>query len=463
MKKNSLKIEIWKYLALFSLCILAFLWIFQVLFLNSYYEWVKTREIKQVAFTLKRQKDSKNLSQLIDNLSYEKGICIEITDENLNYLTTSSIVSRGCVLQNSYTNTYKADFILSGKKRQTYELINPRFHNKTLSYALQLDEHLYAFINTSLDPMDSTANILKNQLFYVTIIVLGLSFMSAYFISKHISKPIVKINHAAKKLATGKYDIAFNVDENIEEINELVDTLNYMKEELSKTETLRRDLMANVSHDLKTPLTMIKAYAEMTKDLEQSKEKRQENMEIITEEVDRLTLLVNDILELSKMQAKVEELKLERFDLVSTIHTILKRYDILCEKENYKFVFTATEKVMIKADKKKIEQVIYNLVNNAINYAGEDKTITIDLDISKNEVMVKVMDTGAGINPKDIPYIFDKYYKDSKKHKRDVVGTGLGLSIVKNILKLHHFEYGVKSTKKKGTTFYFIVPLEDTK
>ena len=111
MKKNSLKIEIWKYLALFSLCILAFLWIFQVLFLNSYYEWVKTREIKQVAFTLKRQKDSKNLSQLIDNLSYEKGICIEITDENLNYLTTSSIVSRGCVLQNSYTNTYKADLI----------------------------------------------------------------------------------------------------------------------------------------------------------------------------------------------------------------------------------------------------------------------------------------------------------------------------------------------------------------
>lgn len=460
MKKNSLKIEIWKYLALFSLLILSFLWIFQVLFLNTYYEWVKTKEMKQVANILKRKKNDKNLSQIIDNLSYEKSICIEVTDQNFNYLSTSSIISRGCFLENSYHNNYKTDFILSGKQKQTYELINPRFHNKTLSYALKLDKNLYAFINTSLDPMDSTTNILKNQLFYVTMIVLILSFLSAYFISKHISKPIVKINTAAKQLAQGKYDIDFDVEENIEEINELVDTLNHTKEELAKTEKLRTDLMANVSHDLKTPLTMIKAYAEMTKDFNPPKEKRKENMEIITEEVDRLTLLVNDILALSKMQSKVEELKLEEFDLTELIQTILKRYKILKETEDYNFIFPIEEKVIIKADKKKIEQVIYNLVNNAINYTGDDKTVTIDLEITKKEVMVKILDSGKGINPKDIPYIWDKYYKDSKKHKRDMVGTGLGLSIVKNILKLHHFEYGVKSTKKKGTLFYFIVPKE---
>lgn len=461
MKKNNLKIEIWKYLALFSLFILAFLWIFQVLFLNTYYEWVKTKELKQVARILTNKKNSVNINQIIDNLSYDKSICIDITDENGDSLYSSSIVSRGCFVGNNYNHNYKSDFILSGKKRQTYELMNPRFNNKTLSYAIKLGSYRYAFINTSLDPMDSTTKILANQLIYVSIIVLGLSFVSAYFISKKLSKPIVTINQVAKRLAKGDYNTSFEAEENIEEIHELMTTLDYTRKELQKTENLRRDLMANVSHDLKTPLTMIKAYAEMNKDLHPSKKKMEENMDIIIEEVDRLTLLVNDILELSKMQAKVEELQIESFDLTELIHIIFKKFEILKETENYQFIFEEKEKIMIRADRQKMEQVIYNLVSNAINYTGEDKKVTITLEQEKNQVMVKIIDTGNGINSKDLPYIWDKYYKNSKKHKRDLVGTGLGLSIVKSILQQHHFAYGVKSTKKKGTTFYFIVPLEE--
>lgn len=461
MKKNSLKIEVWKYLALFSFLILAFLWIFQVLFLNSYYEWVKTKEIKQAAYTLKKNKDSASLEQIIDNLSYSNSVCIELTDKLGNRLMGSSIISRGCLTGNNYNNSYQADFILSEKKKQTYELINPRFNNKTLSYAIKLDSNIYAFINTSLDPMNSTTKILKNQLFYATILVLALSFLSAYFISKRISSPIIKINNDAKSLAKGEYNTYFCVDENIDEINELVTTLNYARDELSKTEELRRDLMANVSHDLKTPLTMIKAYAEMTKDLNPSREKTDNNMDIITEEVDRLTILVNDILELSKIQSEVEQLKIENFDLTNLIRNILKRYDIIQQRENYHFIFNYNEKLIVQADKKKIEQVIYNLINNAINYTGDDKTVIIDLEIINQSVMVKIMDTGKGIHKKDIPYIWDKYYKNSKKHKRNVVGTGLGLSIVKSILKQHQFEYGVKSIQKKGTTFYFIMPIKN--
>lgn len=460
MKKNSLKFEIWKYLILFSLFILAFLWIFQVIFLNSYYEWVKTKELKQVAYTLKKNKDSNNLERIIDNLSYNKSVCIELTDALGNRLTGSSIISRGCLSENKHNATYKTDFILSNKKRQTYEITNPRFNNKTLSFAVKMKPNLYAFINTSLDPMDSTTKILKNQLFYVTILVLVLSFLSAYFISKRISSPIIKINNNAKKLATGEYRQEFYVDDNIEEINELVTTLNYARGELSKTEELRRDLMANVSHDLKTPLTMIKAYAEMTKDLNPNKQKRNMNMDIITEEVDRLTILVNDILELSKIQSEVEQLKLEDFDLTALIHNILKRYDIIKQKENYCFTFEQQHPIIVNADKKKIEQVIYNLINNAINYTGKDKKVTICLELEDQYVTVKIIDTGNGINKEDIPYIWDKYYKSNKKHKRNVIGTGLGLSIVKSILKQHQFEYGVESNKKKGSTFYFMIPIK---
>ena len=172
---------------------------------------------------------------------------------------------------------------------------------------------------------------------------------------------------------------------------------------------------------------MIKAYAEMSRDLNgHDKTKRDQNMNVIIEEVDRLTILVNDILTLSKVQSNIEELTYTEFDLVEMINSIIKRYDILKEKENYKFIFKNKSPIIVKADKVKIEQVIYNLINNAINYTGDDKKITIKIKNAKNIVRVEIIDTGKGIDEKDIPYIWDKYYKNKKKHKRNLIGTGLG-------------------------------------
>ena len=112
---------------------------------------------------------------------------------------------------------------------------------------------------------------------------------------------------------------------------------------------------------------------------------------------------------------------------------------------------------MVKADKKRISQVIYNLINNAINYTGDDLTVTIKITENIKDCKVEIIDTGKGIEEKDLPNIWNRYYKKEKNHKRNVVGTGLGLSIVKNILEQHNFKYGVNSIKDKGTTFYFQV------
>ena len=457
MKKNSLNIEIWKYLILFSIFILAFLWVFQVLFLNKYYRWEKIKDIKEVAKKIEKSKSIDNLKYVINNAAYNKNICVEITNSSSS-LYSSKFMSTGCLTGEEAKTNYKSRFINSNNKSTTYEIINPRYKNKTLVYALKLNtinNDIYAFVNTSIEPIDSTVMILKNQLIYVSILVLILSFLVAYFISKYISNPIVKMNNAAKKLAKKEYNTEFS-GSNIAEIDELANTLNYAKDELKKTDELRRDLMANVSHDLKTPLTMIKAYAEMSRDLNgHNKEKREQNMNVIIEEVDRLTILVNDILTLSKVQSNIEELNYSEFDLVKMIHSIIKRYDILEEKENYKFIFKNKMPIIVKADKVKIEQVIYNLINNAINYTGDDKKVTIKIQNDKNIVRVEIIDTGKGIDDKDIPYIWDKYYKNKKKHKRNLIGTGLGLSIVKNILELHNYNYGVISTKNKGTTFFF--------
>ena len=214
--------------------------------------------------------------------------------------------------------------------------------------------------------------------------------------------------------------------------------------------------MANVSHDLKTPLTMIKAYAEMIRDISyKDHDKMNEHLGIIVDETDRLTVLVNDILDLSKMQSNADTLKLEKFNLAEEINSIVKRYQIIKEAEKYTINVEMPDEIWIKADKKKLNQVIYNLVNNAINYTGDDKTVTIRVTKHKKYYLVEIIDTGKGIKSEEIPYIWDKYYKSDKKHQRNVVSTGLGLSIVKQILELHNYEYGVKSVLKKGSTFYF--------
>ena len=200
----------------------------------------------------------------------------------------------------------------------------------------------------------------------------------------------------------------------------------------------------------------------MSMDLHSNQEeKRREDMEVIISEANRLSLLVGDILELSKMQSNIEELSIEEFDLVLLCEEILKRYRMYSELENYQFHFVSKrKKVMIFADRKKIEQVIYNLVNNAINYTGEDNKVDLRILTEKEKITVEVSDSGKGIPEEELPYIWDRYYKNKKKHKRNLVGTGLGLAIVKKILEQHHFLYGVKTKLGVGTTFYFEISRE---
>lgn len=459
MKKHSLNSQIWKYFLLFSIIILGFLWVFQVLFLNEYYKFGKINDIKKVAKIISNNQNSRNFSAVVNNASFDRSVCVEVTDAYLNTLYSSSYLGKGCFTGKEKNLKYKFDFINDQKEKQTYELINPVFNNNTLVYAVKLNGGRYAFINTSIEPIDTTINILRGQLIVVSIIVLLLSLIISYFISTYISSPIVNINNSAKKLAKGEFNINFNSNSNILELEELAKTLNYTKDELSKTEELRRDLMANVSHDLKTPLTMIKAYAEMGRDLHKNDiQKREKDMNTIIEEVDRLTGLVNDITTLSKIQSNIEKIHIEKFNLIDLVTEILKRYEVYSELEDYRFIFKYNnDNIMIDADKKKIEQVIYNLVNNAINYTGNDNIIKINIIDTNEKITIEIIDTGKGIKENDLPYIWNKYYKNKKEHKRNLIGTGLGLSIVKNILELHNYKYGVKSEKDKGSNFYFII------
>ena len=445
---NSLKSHIWLYLIIFTLMIVLFLWLFQVIFINKYYELSKADQIKKTTLEIIRNYDED--VTYLDKISYEDNVCIEIVKNRMT-IYSSNESNRGCLISNYQ---YKNDFD-SEVDEKTYKLINPLFDTKTLIYAKKYNDDVTIFVNASLEPLNNTISILSNQLIIVTIIVSLLAFVIGYFISKRISKPIEKMNKNALKLANGNYNFKFDNNSKISEIDELADTLNYAKNELEHTDELRRDLLANVSHDLKTPLTMIKGYAEMIRDLNyDNEEKRNANLNVIIEESERLNVLVEDILTLSKIQANKDTINKEEFDLVTLINNIIKRYSIYKETEGYIFEVNTPNEVIINADKKKIEQVVYNLINNAINYTGEDNKVIINV-IKDKKVRVEIKDTGKGIKEEDLPHIWEKYYHSKKKHKRNVIGTGIGLSIVKTILESHKFKYGVVSKLNQGTTFYF--------
>ena len=453
MMKNKLATKIFIYLAIFSLFILIFLFFFQVIFINTFYEWTKTRTIKNLSKDILVTERDTSLYDKLDRVSYKENVCIELTNSNGDNLYSSN--GSNCRLR---SRTIKRNFINSNKESKTYNLVNNFTKEKSIMSATKLSNNLYIFISTSLIPLDSTINIIEQQLIIVSIVVLLLSIVVAYFISKRLSNPIIKISKAAKLISKGKLKTNFDSGSDIKELVDLTNALNDMKDELSKTEELQRDLMANVSHDLKTPLTMIKAYAELILDINiNDKEKCKNNLNIIIEEVNRLNNLVNDILTLTKVESNLDNLSKSEFDLINLIKRIVKQHNIYVIKDGYsiEFIHDNIDKLVINADKKKIEQVIYNLLNNALNYTGEDKKVIIKVEDDDKDYTIMVIDSGKGIDKKEIDHIFDRYYRSKKNHKRYVYGTGLGLSIVKNILLLHNYPYGVTSKKNKGTTFYF--------
>ena len=453
MMKNKLATKIFMYLAIFSLFILIFLFFFQVIFIDTFYEWTKTRTIKNLSKNILVTENDTSLYDKLDKVSYKENVCIELTNSNGDNLYSS--YGNNCRLR---SRTIKRNFINSNKESKTYNLVNNFTKEKSIMSATKLSNNLYIFISTSLIPLDSTINIIEQQLIVVSIVVLLLSIVVAYFISKRLSLPITKISKAAKLISKGKLKTKFETTSDIKELVDLTNALNDMKDELSKTEELQKDLMANVSHDLKTPLTMIKAYAELILDINiNDKEKCKNNLNTIIEEVNRLNTLVNDILALTKVENDLDKLDISSFDLIKLIEKIVKQHNIYVIKDgfNIEFIHDNIKELVIEADKKKIEQVIYNLLNNALNYTGEDKKVIIKVVEDDKDYTIMVIDSGKGIDKKEIDHIFDRYYRSKKNHKRYVYGTGLGLSIVKNILLLHNFDYGVTSKKNKGTTFYF--------
>lgn len=483
-EQKSIKWKIFGYLLLFTLIMLLFLWFFQILYLDTFYRNIKTRDAKKAMDeTAEILKDGSNVEERIEALAMEKNISLLVMDTQGNTLYCSEYMGasrlENMLLEERLFYYQKAEEqggnaeITSLPMEQKEEKIKEELPKppedssekerrdrngmESVIYVQIAEadgEEQVILLNTLLTPVEATVQTLQIQLIWITGILVVLALLLAILMSRRVSKSIIRVNDSAKKLAKGDYTVTFD-GKDYREIAELSDTLNYAARELNKTEEFRRELLANVSHDLRTPLTMIIAYAEIMQDL--PGENSPENIQVIIDEAKHLTNLVNDMLDLSKLQAGVLEKHAERFNLTKSVESVLERYHKLKEQEGYQITFTYGEEVEVEADEFKICQVIYNLVNNALNYTGEDRRVMVRQKTQGDSVRIEVEDTGEGIRTEDIPYVWDRYYKVDKTHKRAVSGTGLGLSIVKNILELHEAEFGVESHTGEGSVFWFVL------
>jgi signal transduction histidine kinase len=329
----------------------------------------------------------------------------------------------------------------------------------TLVYARFADTsegRLYIIISAIITPVDATVMTLRYQLLIVSGVMIILSVIIAAVLSRRVSKPIEEINASAARLALADYDVRFS-GRGFSEIVSLSDTLNTAAEELGKVEGLRRELIANVSHDLRTPLALIHSYAEMMRDFPD--EITPEQLETIMDEAKRLTALVNDLLELSKLESEIGRIKITAFSITEGVETTVARMNELLKAEGFDIAFERGENIVVNGDKPKLERAFYNLLINAANYSGENKSVLVRQTVSENAVRISVIDHGEGIAEEELPFIWYRYYKSGKAHRRGVAGLGLGLSIVKRIMELHGGEYGVESELGRGSTFWLELKL----
>lgn len=461
--KNSMMFKLWKYFSAFAAVILILLWLLQIVFLNNFYEYMKIREVTNIGNYLRSEYNNSDFEYKILNYSQKKGMNIEVIDEGGHLIYPFNWVEalfKPKVMDEGTFNQFFGPIIKGNQRYRVFTVKFPNLENPTLVYAGYLGKtdgiKYFITIKTSLDPVDSTIDILKKMLVIVSILSLILSLALSYFISKRLSKPLVNMSKTAKKLGVGEYNVNFKKGD-YTEIDDLADTLNYATNELTKTIEMRKDLIANVSHDLKTPLTVIKSYGEMIRDISGNDEKkRNEHIETIIREADHLTELVNDMLDLSKMESKLENINFVPMDLGESVNAIVERFKLKKEQDGYEFIVHTSGNTIINADRKKIDQVVYNLINNAINYSKNEKIIEIKVVEENKKVRFDCIDKGIGIKEEDIDSIWERFYRVRDNHTRPTVGTGLGLYIVKNILELHGFKYGVNSKIGEGSDFYFI-------
>ncbi|MBO4608643.1 MAG: HAMP domain-containing histidine kinase [Lachnospiraceae bacterium] len=319
----------------------------------------------------------------------------------------------------------------------------------------------YVTMHYSLEGIEAQVNSFLGISYITLVIMFLLSLIILFFFTRIVYVPLRKITNGAEKYAEGNYHYEVNV-ESRDEMGYLAAALNYMSGKIADAEDDQKKFIANVSHDFRSPLTSIKGYLEAMIDGTIPPEMHEKYLGIVLNETDRLTKLTNGLLTLNNLNTKGMHLELSDFDINEVVRKVAETFEGTCRKKSIAIELVLMgDELFVHADKGRIEQIVYNLTDNAVKFSHHDSVIKIETAEKKNKIYVSVKDTGVGIPPEDIKLIFNRFYKSDSSRGKDKKGTGLGLSIVKEILTAHSENINVISTPGEGSEFIFSLQPSD--
>lgn len=317
----------------------------------------------------------------------------------------------------------------------------------------------YVAIHCDMNDIQASCNSMLNISYITLVILLLLSLIILIFFTEMVYIPLRKITYAAEQYAAGNMHYEFQVESD-DEIGYLAACMNYMASQIAGAEDDQKKFVANVSHDFRSPLTSIRGYLEAMLDGTIPPETHEKYLNIVLNETERLTKLTNSLLTLNNLNTKGMLLERADFDINPVIRSTAASFEGTCLKKNIAIELILTgDEMFVNADVEKIQQVLYNLIDNAIKFSHHDSVIRVETSLKKNKLFVSVRDTGIGIPKDDLKQIWDRFYKSDLSRGRDKKGTGLGLSIVKEIISCHGEHINVISTEGVGSEFIFSLPL----
>lgn len=315
----------------------------------------------------------------------------------------------------------------------------------------------YVVILKPVKDLAQQSNVYLTIVYITLVLLILLSLIILLFFTEMFYIPLKKIIYATEQYADGNFHYELSVESN-DEMGYLAGSLNYMANELAKAEDNQKKLVANVSHDFRSPLTSIRGYLEAILDGTIPPEMHDKYLHIVLNETDRLTKLTNGLLQLNNLNTTGMILEKTEFDMNHVIRDTVATFEGLCEKKQITIsLILVGNSMTVIGDMGKIQQVLYNLVDNAIKFSHNNSTITIETREKKSKLFVSVKDTGIGIPKDSLKLIFDRFYKTDLSRGKDKKGTGLGLAITKEIIHAHGENINVISTEGVGTEFIFTI------
>ncbi|MBX0354800.1 sensor histidine kinase [Bacillus toyonensis] len=333
----------------------------------------------------------------------------------------------------------------------------------------------YAFAIVSLQPVNEAMLVLKDYYVYALIIVFLVIILLSFYYSKIIVKPLIKINRVTKKMANFDFSeklpvtaddeigglsgsintLSVNLKDRIDRLNVANTKLQQDIERERQLEKTRKEFISGVSHELKTPLSVIRSFAEGIQD-GVSKDTTYYT-DVILEETENMNRLIVEMLELAKLESGTYKLEMTTFSIGELIQQVHTKLLFSMEEKQLQVDVDADTSIFVKANRSRIEQVVVNLLSNAIRYTPDGERIKVSVIETEDTVKVEIENTGNPIPEESLEKIWDRFYRLDASRSRHTGGTGLGLSIVKNILDLHHAKYGVYNTNN-SVVFYFNLP-----